>query len=108
MTSLSDTPLFDIAYAVTLQEEGMAKAAAAKPELLAKAQDCARRIARIRGTVTSDDVAAMMANGGFDYAELGNAAGSVFRGNFEWTGQVIKSHRPTTHGRAIRVWRLKA
>ena len=37
---------------------------------------------------------------------LGNAAGSVFK-NMEWTGRVVRSERPSTHGRIIRVWRLK-
>lgn len=107
MGFLSDTPLFDLAVALARKEEGMAKAASAKPALLSAAQDCARRIARMRGTVTADDVAEMLDGMGIDYAMLGNAAGSVFRGSFEFTGQVVQSRRPTTHGRAIKVWRLK-
>jgi hypothetical protein len=47
-----------------------------------------------------------MAENGLDYADLGNAAGSVFDGRFAWTGEVVASRRPSTHGRLIRVWRL--
>jgi hypothetical protein len=59
------------------------------------------------GTVHADDVAGAMANDGLNYADLGNAAGSVFDCSFQWTGQVIRSLRPSTHGRIVRVWRLK-
>jgi choline dehydrogenase-like flavoprotein len=41
----------------------------------------------------------------FDQWEaLGNARGSVFRGQFEWTGAIVPSTRPSSHGRMIRVW----
>lgn len=100
--------LFDFAVAIARKQEGMAKAALARPVLLASAQDCARRIARTRGTVTADDVAEMLDGMGIDYAALGNAAGSVFRkSEFEFTGQIVQSRRPSTHARCIKVWRLK-
>jgi hypothetical protein len=99
--------LFDYAETLRRKEYGMARAAAARPELLAAAQDFAHRIAVSKGSVTADDVAFRMAQVGMDYAELGNAAGSVFRGKFEWTGQVVPSERASTHGRAIKVWRIK-
>ena len=60
----------------------------------------------IVGDVTSDEVALIMRDRGLDYSLLGNAAGSVFDG-FAWTGRVVQSKRPSTHGRIIRVWRLK-
>lgn len=99
--------LFNYAETLRRKESGMAKAAAACPQLLATAKNLAHRIAISKGSVTSDDVAFRMAQIGMNYAELGNAAGSVFRGQFEWTGQVVPSERASTHGRSIKVWRLK-
>lgn len=99
--------LFNYAESLRRKESGMARAAASCPKLLATAQDLAKRIALTNGTVTSDDVAFRMAQLGLDYSELGNAAGSVFRGAFEFTGQVVQSERATTHGRCIKVWRIK-
>jgi hypothetical protein len=99
--------LFDHAQAQLRKEEGMQKAASAKSGLLAVAQTHAVRIAKNLGTVNSDQVAQSMADHGFRYEELQNASGSVFRGDFEWTGQVTASQRPSTHGRMIKVWRLK-
>jgi hypothetical protein len=99
--------LFDAAEAQRRREFGMALAAAARPALLAEAKSLASRVARAQGVVTSDDVALAMSEMGLRYEDLGNAAGSVFRGDFEWTGEVVTSERPSTHGRVIRVWRLK-
>jgi hypothetical protein len=102
-----DAPLFDAATAIVQREAGMALAATARPTLLAEARRIAMQIALQRGTVTADDVAARMVANGMDYAALGNASGSVFRGPFVWTGEVVTSHRVSTHARAIKVWRLK-
>lgn len=99
--------LFDAVEAERRKEAGMARAAAARPELLALAREVASWLCAVRGTVTSDDVAYRMAELGHDYDALGNAAGSVFRGGFEWTGEVRSSERASTHGRVIRVWRRK-
>lgn len=85
---------------------GMALAADARTNLLSAARGFAAFIAKQQGTVNADDVAVMMAENDLDYSELGNAAGSVFDGRFTWTGQVVASRRPSTHGRLIRVWRL--
>jgi len=104
---MSPSDLFDVAEAQARKEAGMARAASARASLLAIAQEHARKIAQAKVTVTSDDVADYMERHGLDYSALGNASGSVFRGDFEWTGQVIASQRPSTHGRIIRVWRLK-
>lgn len=99
--------LFDAVEAERRKTEGKAIAASARAELLEGARTMALALARRNGTVNADDVAGMMAANGFNYADLGNAAGSVFDSGFEWTGQVIRSIRPSTHGRVVRVWRLK-
>jgi hypothetical protein len=98
--------LFDQAKAERRKAVGMALAADARHELLAAARGFAAFIAREYGTVTADDVAELMAANGLDYSNLGNAAGSVFDTRFQWTGRVIPSKRPSTHGRLIREWSL--
>ena len=98
--------LFDQAEAERRKAVGMALAADARHELLAAARGFAAFIAREYGTVTADDVAELMAANGLDYSNLGNAAGSVFDTRFQWTGRVIPSKRPSTHGRLIRKWSL--
>jgi hypothetical protein len=85
---------------------GMAAAENGREWLLAEARRAARNACSVYGEVHADDVAIWMANRGMDYAALGNAAGSVFRG-MEWTGRVVRSERPSTHGRILRVWRLR-
>ena len=98
---------FDYAEAQRRKEIGMHQAAEARPALLADAQTIAKRVALRWEVVTSDDVAAEMMAVGLRYEDLGNAAGSVFRSDFAWTGRVTSSIRPSTHGRMIKVWRLK-
>jgi hypothetical protein len=97
--------LFDAAEAERRKRIGMMVAAEGRSHLLDSARGFAAAIAEIRGEVTSDDVAEMMYVNGMDYAELGNAAGSVFDSRFAWTGRVVQSRRPASHGRLIRVWR---
>lgn len=100
--------LFDAAEADRRKEEGRQRAAFARADLLLVAQACARAVAGRLGSVTMDDVALELSLVGEDASCLGNAAGSVFRGEeWEWTGQVVRSARPSTHGRMIRVWRLR-
>ncbi len=98
--------LFDTTEAERSKVIGKALSADRRHELLAAARGFAAFIARNGNTVTADEVAALMAENGLDYADLGNAAGSVFDGKFAWTGEVVASRRPSTHGRLIRVWRL--
>ena len=99
--------LFNAAEAQRRKDAGMRKAADARGELLIQAQAIARRIAETWSVVTADDVAMCMNQRGIRYEDLGNAAGSVFRSDFEWTGKVTPSIRASTHGRTIKVWRLK-
>jgi hypothetical protein len=99
--------LFDEAEAQRRKERGMALAAGARPLWLAYAQRRAYELAQRNGTVNSDELAYAMEMAGHSYEALGNARGSVFRRLFEWTGEVIPSKRPSTHGRMIKVWRLK-
>jgi hypothetical protein len=97
--------LFDAVEAQRRKEVGMARAASARPALLSAAREIAFMIAERRGEVHMDDVVRTMLACGHDPAELGNAAGSVFRG-MAWTGKMLPSQRASTHGRWIKVWAL--
>jgi hypothetical protein len=98
--------LFDANEAERRKRIGKMLAADGRGHLLHAARGFAAAIASVRGEVTSDDVAAIMSENELDYSDLGNAAGSVFDGHFAWTGRVVPSARPASHGRLIRVWRL--
>lgn len=99
--------LFDAAEADRRKEAGMAKAAAARPELLAAAQGIALALAAGGDEVSMDHVAAEMAAQGYDFTLLGNAAGSVFKGPGWVCSGFTRSVRASTHGRAIRLWKLE-
>ena len=98
--------LFDAAESERLKEAGIAAAAEGREYLLEIARDRARLVARERGEVTMDDVVAALVADGFDPAQLGNAAGAVFKGR-EWvfTGRFVRSARVASHSNLLRVWR---
>lgn len=103
--------LFDAAESERLKEAGIAAAAEGREYLLEIARDRARLVARERGEVTMDDVVAALVADGFDPAQLGNAAGAVFKGKMggvsEWafTGRFVRSARVASHSNLLRVWR---
>lgn len=103
-----DTSTMNVQMGEELKKEGMARAALSRAELLQLAKDGCRIAAQERGgTATADDGAEFLISMGYDPAELGNAAGSLFRGK-EWhfTGEWRVSARVSNHGRMNRVWRL--
>ena len=68
----------------------------------------AHSIATRVGGVTADDVHREMIRDGYNPAELGNAAGSLFRGkDFEFRGEWQKSHRVSNRAHCNRIWRLR-
>jgi hypothetical protein len=103
---MNSLPLFDIVEAARRRDAGMSLAAQTRELLLTQARLFAHEYAEQHGTVTADDVAALMSAAGMNYADLGNAAGSVFRDGFVWTGDVRQSARVSTHRRLVRVWRI--
>lgn len=112
MTSRDHSPLFDAAdasdetEAERLAQEGISRAVRGREHLVLFARSVALRIARERGAVTMDDVFAQLP--AEISSSLGNSAGQIFRSpDFEQTGSFIKSRRASTHGRAIRIWRLR-
>lgn len=85
----------------------MQLAAEKRAEILLIAKDIARRMAQKQGEVTADDVQRRLILWDYDLSDLGNAAGSIFKGKeWECVGWK-KSERVSNHARAIRVWRLR-
>lgn len=100
--------IFDHAASVAAKELGIQQAAEHKRSLLEHARGHALRIAKERGTVTADDVAKALHDEGISIFALGSAAGALFKGGqFEFTGEFIKSERVHSHGNLLRRWRLK-
>lgn len=90
---------------------GMHQAADARYFVLSAAQGVALGLARDGKTITSDDVRTFMCANGWNEKDLaqalGNAAGSIFKGDsWECVG-FSKSQRPSAHARVIRMWRLR-
>ena len=96
--------LFDAAESQRLKEVGQERAANNRPKELEYARSVARQLAQKNGTVTADDVQAVLIKQGI---ELKNAAGSLFKKGFEWTGEFVNSRRVKAHSNLLRRWRLK-
>ncbi len=81
-----------------------------KEMLLEVARECAREMSYVTrgGECTSDGVAGAMQRSGYRYEDLGNAAGAIFSGK-EWvfTGRMVASTWPSSHGKWIKVWRYE-
>jgi hypothetical protein len=98
--------LFDLPEGERRKELGMAHSRFTHEEVLLLARAIAKLHAFRHGTVTADDVQKELIKRGLP--PLGNAAGSLFRGDqWEFTGQWVKSHRVTNHARQNRTWRLR-
>ena len=108
---MNDTPLFDYVESERRKKIGMGKSASPshRKALLGIARDIAVNYAiRNYGFCTADDVARLMQEKGYNYSDLGNAAGSIFKGNdWNFTGQYVKSNKVSAHRRDIKVWELK-
>lgn len=104
MNAPNQPDMFDLAKAERLKTAGMKTASENRKDELDYAKQVAVRIAQTQGTVTADDVQRVLLDEGI---QLGNAAGSLFRGN-QWlfTGEWRKSERTTNHARQNRVWAL--
>lgn len=97
--------LFNPSEGQQLKAKGMAKAARRTPLALRQARLYARHLARTQGTVTSDDVYKLLDD--VEARLLGNAAGSIFKGDAWVFVDWVPSERKTNHGRMIRRWRLR-
>jgi hypothetical protein len=106
---MTGLPLFDAAASSAAKEEGMNLAANSRKEILRKTRAALVGIALNRDDrcVTADDAQRWLEDNGYGVGALGNAAGSLFRGDdWEFTGRWIKSARVISHANDLRVWRL--
>lgn len=104
------TTLFDETKSEAAKVAGMATAANNRHVVLEIARNLAQKIASAKShrTCHADEVYAELPKLGYDPAELGPAAGSIFAGKaWEFTGVRVKSKRVSNHSREIKVWRLK-
>jgi len=99
-------PLFDLAESRRHAEAGIAVAAENAGSVVLRVQEIARELGRRQRFVTADDVQRVMFERKISSKELGNGAGSMFRGKGQWrkTGRYISSVRIAAHGRDIPVW----
>jgi len=101
--------MFNFAEGQAARDAGLNRACipSFRKEALRKAKAHAIALGVALGEVTADDVKRRMLNYGDDPDDLGNAAGSIFRGS-EWVCVGVKqSERKSRHAGKISVWRLK-
>lgn len=102
-----DSVTFSAPAAEVAKQEGMTAAAVSRVELLQAAQEIAVQLAQQHGEVTADDVQAVLIQWGHHPSELGNAAGSIFKGKHWVFVRFCESTRVSNHKRVIRAWRLR-
>jgi hypothetical protein len=99
--------LFDLKQGEALKKQGMTRAEHRRKTELEYGKFIARKIALEdpNRTCDADRVQMILIDQGID---LGNAAGMLFRekGEWQWTGEFMKSARKTNHARLLRIWRL--
>jgi len=99
--------LFDYGKSIQERDKGMLSAAEKRKEILYRARLIANRLAKINGQVTADNVRQEWEFRGNNWSDLGNAAGSIFKGK-QWQCVGFENSTVTTsHARALRVWTLK-
>ncbi len=88
------------------RDEGIARVSSKNSGWLKEAREVAYRIARMKGTVTAEDVRGVLYARGLRPSHP-NAWGGVFKDpRFVWTGNLIPSRVPSRHANLQRVWRL--
>jgi hypothetical protein len=100
---------FNLGQALERKAAGMDDAANARRPALEIARQAAIAAARSRpdNTATADDAYRGLLAAGYLAADLGPAAGCLFRGkNWTYTGRRKRSARVSNHGRALRIWKL--
>jgi translation elongation factor EF-Ts len=101
--------MFDKHAAERAKASGMKQAADGTRDFLDYARGVAREIAAKQPSgITADDVQQALVERGHNIHQLGNAAGSLFRGP-EWifTGERRRSVRIHAHSNELKVWRLR-
>ncbi len=99
--------LFDYAQSIQERDKGMELASNKRQNALLGCKLIAISIAQIKGKATADDVRKEYEYRGGNWSDLGNAAGSIFKGK-QWQCVGFENSTVTTsHARALRVWKLK-
>jgi hypothetical protein len=104
------TATMDLFAGMEARDKGIEHAAECRNELVEQVRAHLSLLARSRGNrcVTADDFEHVLALMGKTNADLGNAAGVIFRTeSWEFTGAWTPSQRKSNRARYIRVWRLK-
>lgn len=99
--------LFDFEAGLKRRDEGKNLAANNRAEVLSLARLLASWIALHRESreCTADDVQSALIARGRRPEELGNAAGSIFRGKqWRYSKKIIQSTRVSNNGRTIKIW----
>jgi hypothetical protein len=108
MHTTTQPNLFSLSQSLANKDAGIAQAAANKASLLKYAKRLAVDLAREKGVITADDVAFELHRKGISIHALGNAAGALFKGgDWQFTGEFVRSTRSHANGNLLRVWRLK-
>jgi len=104
------TQVSAVQLAFDLRDDGIARAAEPRQQLVAAIRMRVVKIASMRSTrcATADDVEFVLEALDKKRSDLGNAAGAIFqRSVWTFTGDWKPSIRASNHGRSIRVWQLK-
>lgn len=107
LIDLANQSTFNFELAEGFKADGMLAAAYRREDVLVVARTIAIEVCRRKGEVTADDVYREMIRRGIEPSELGNAAGSLFRVGFVFTGRWKKSVRVSNHARMNRVWVMR-
>lgn len=103
------TPTMDLFAGLAARDAGITLAEDKRVDLVRRVRQRLVLVARENdGYATADDFEAILSGIGMTHADLGNAAGGVFR-NGDWVGtdKYVPSKRKSSRARAVRVWRLK-
>ena len=101
-----DSVTFSRSLSQLAKEHGLQSSADSRKRILDTAKEVARSLARMHGRVDADMVQAELMQIGITPEDLGNAAGSIFRGK-HWRCVGRKpSTRVSRHGNEIRIWSL--
>lgn len=100
----------DLFSGMAERDAGMIQASESRNALVNKVRYQLAHIARNRADrcATVDDAVPFLEAIGMTPADLGNAAGSIFKTEaWEFSGHWLPSKRKSNHARPVRVWRLK-
>ena len=101
---LMKTMEFDLLEGDTRKEEGINTVSKNRQQILQLAKRIAVAFGKRKGYCTIDVVMNTLIEWGYSPAQLGNAAGAVFRDKHWKFSNTTKSKRVSNHARPITVW----